>query len=784
MKNEKYIISSRPVSANNPLQRGKNIKHLSKKADYDLFEKENEKLNKLTQKQKLYLNSPLKNEMKDCLIIEKTITSKNLFSEIKENRTKTRLLPKIQYSTTTPISKIQKRIIKLPLIEKNKKYQKNNEDSESSDLNIIEKYSNTNINFGYNRNKIEINCLMQNKNSNNEYYINEQNKEKQKLNGLVLRKYSFSKNNKSNDKLNTNNIIQKKKKKDCSVEILERINKEIKEIRDIKELNNNIIINNNVNKNNKNINRNCNNINIEENKNINQNEKLINKEKKNKEKEKENDKEKKKDKEDEDKKILSNGNCKEENNNKNEINNNNVKNNTDKVVKFNKEVSIINIMKEKIDNLSIDHNSIKESNILKENDNDNKNSQNIDIKHTSINMNNTNNNLNSNEMDNRNSKESNSNNSNQNIIYGDNSNDETKYNSYDIKQIVKNSATSNKNLSEISEEINMNLSTSKFEPFQECNKPNGESSSDKNCGLIQSLSNNIETDHYLHKTINCKNRAIYLGQVINESSRTVIYKGLDLTIGEIICVKRYIDKNNLEEFQNEIEVYELTRENENIIKYYGFKSDEESNFLFLEHASEENLKKIIKFFGGSLNENLIRNYTKQILNALLFLHKNLKIAHRDIKCSNILLDKNGILKLIDFGCAGILNKQNNNENKSTDPNKPFQGFKGSWPWCAPEVLANKFYGTKCDIWSLGCSIIEMGGMEPWNNTLNGFYQYIEIVGKSNKIPEIPKQFSYELKDFVLNCLEKDPDKRPDVNKLLNHFFITRTKLDNKTVFMN
>lgn len=784
MKNEKYIISSRPVSANNPLQRGKNIKHLSKKTDYDLFEKENEKLNKLTQKQKLYLNSPLKNEMKDCLLIEKTITSKNLFSEIKENRTKTRLLPKIQYSTTTPISKIQKGIIKLPLIEKNKKYQKNNEDSESSDINIVEKYSNTNVNFGYNRNKIEINCLMQNKNSNNEYIINDQNKEKQKLNGLVLRKYSFSKNNKSNDILNSNNINQKKKKKDSSVEILEKINKEIK------EMNNNIINNNVINKNNKNINNNCNNNNVEENKIISQNEKLINKEKKDKENEKQKDKDDKKDKEDKDKKILSNGNCKEENNNKNEINNNSVKSSTDKVVKFNKEVSIINIMKEKIDNSSINHISIKESNILKESDNDNKNSQNIDVKQTNINMNNTNNNLNSNEMDNRNSKESNSNNSNQNIIYGDNSNDETKYNSYDIKQIVKNSATSNKNLSEISEEINMNLSTSKFEPFQECNKPNGESSSDKNCGLIQSLSNNIETDHYLHKTINCKNRTIYLGQVINESSRTVIYEGLDLTSGEIICVKRYIDKSNPEEFQNEIKVYELTRENENIIKYYGFKSDEEGNFLFLEHASEKNLKKIIKLFGGSLNENLIRNYTKQILNALLFLHKNLKIAHRDIKCSNILLDKNGILKLIDFGCAGILNKQNNNEkntnneNKSTDPNKPFQGFKGSWPWCAPEVLANKFYGTKCDIWSLGCSIIEMGGMEPWNNTLNGFYQYIEIVGKSNNIPEIPKQFSYELKDFVLNCLEKDPDKRPNVDKLLNHFFITRTKLDNKTVFMN
>ena len=77
----------------------------------------------------------------------------------------------------------------------------------------------------------------------------------------------------------------------------------------------------------------------------------------------------------------------------------------------------------------------------------------------------------------------------------------------------------------------------------------------------------------------------------------------------------------------------------------------------------------------------------------------------------------------------------------------------------------------------------MGGIEPWNNTLNGYYQYIEVVGKSDKIPDIPKQFSYELKDFVLNCLEKDPDKRPDVNKLLNHFFITGAKLENKTVLM-
>ena len=84
---------------------------------------------------------------------------------------------------------------------------------------------------------------------------------------------------------------------------------------------------------------------------------------------------------------------------------------------------------------------------------------------------------------------------------------------------------------------------------------------------------------------------------------------------------------------------------------------------------------------------------------------------------------------------------------------------------------DEYYGTKCDIWSLGCSIIEMGGLEPWNGTLNNLYQYKNIVGKSKELPEIPNQFSNELKDFLLHCLVKDPDKRADANFLLNHTFI-------------
>jgi len=720
MTEEKTAIKEpRPMSAKNPLRRQKNnkIKYNNPK-NILLSEKEREQYNKLAKKPKVFnmMNSPFKNEMKDCLIYEKPFTAKNLLSEMKETKTKT-ILPKIQTSTTTVGNK--RKMVKLGIIDANKGI--NNENIN----NII------NINNNQ-RNKLEINCgEIANKQQNNNITLFQENyKEKGKLNNI--KKNPLYKNNKTNDKINTNiNINQKKKIKEIED------NKKGKKNEDIKNMNSNININTKKTINNNNKSK------------INNDKKEI--------------------------KI-----SKENNNKKNNYIEVNIRNsNENKNVKFNKEVSIINILKEK-DNYEIERNSISIYNEKENNTQDkNNNINSINIENSSI------------EVKFISNININTNNQNENI----NENDENKYNNYDIKQIVKNSANSNKNLSEISEQINTNLSTSKIEPFQDNilsinnnnnnNKKTGESSSDKNCGLIQSLSNNIETDCYLHKIINNENLNIFLGEIIYESPRSVIYKGLDLNTGNIICVKRYIDKNYPEEFKCEKEFFELIKEKKeanleiNIIKYYGFKCEEGGNFLFLEHASGDNLKKIIKLYGGSLNEKLIRIYVIQILKTFIYLHNKLKVAHRDIKCSNILLDKNGIIKLIDFGCSGIIEKQikeNEKNNKNKDRNKPFIGFKGSWPWCSPEVLNNINYGTKCDIWSLGCSIIEMGGIEPWNNKINGYYQYIEIVGKSKEIPEIPNQFSNELKDFVLLCLEKDPDKRPNADFLLNHIFITNSKI--------
>ena len=681
---------SRPMSANDPLRCQKNYKtqYNNPKKKY-LSEKENEQLKKLTKKSPVdnLLNSPYRNEKKDYFPNDKKTTTKNLLSEIKPTKRKTRL-EKIQLSANTLGNK--KKAIKLGTIDANKGTNKEK---------II-------INVNNNqRNKLEINCGgITNKQSTNGVLIQDNYKEKEKLTNVKKNDFFKNKNSKSIEKINIT-INQKKKTQ-------EENNKKVKKIEEIKNY-----IKNNINKS----------INVNE---------SINKEKKEIKNNKENNNKK--------------------NNNYIEVNTKN--SNDNKTVKFNKEISIINILKESNDSNDTQNNN--NNSIKEERDNTKDTSNNINIENSSIEV----------------KFISNININNQNDIYFYDENN--KFNNYEI---VKNSANSNKNLSEIPEEINTNFSKSKLEPFQDVSNTNKkESNSDKNCVLIQSISNNIETDKYLHKTINYKDISVYLGELIYEGSYCSIYKGLNLSSGEIICVKRYY-KNDLDEIKSEIDLFELMKEREpknnmNIIKYYGYKYEDETNFLFLEYVSADNLKKIIKLYGGKLNEKLIKIYTKQILKALLFLHNELKVAHRDIKCSNILLDKNGIIKLIDFGCSGIIEKQNKENEKNKDKNnndkyKPFKGFKGSLLWCAPEVIMDEYYGTKCDIWSLGCSIIEMGGLEPWNGTLNNLYQYKNIVGKSKELPEIPNQFSNELKDFLLHCLVKDPDKRADANFLLNHTFI-------------
>lgn len=98
---------------------------------------------------------------------------------------------------------------------------------------------------------------------------------------------------------------------------------------------------------------------------------------------------------------------------------------------------------------------------------------------------------------------------------------------------------------------------------------------------------------------------------------------------------------------------------------------------------------------GILEEPLIRIYIKQILHGLSYLHEK-KIIHRDLKCANILVNSDGVIKLSDFGASKKLTqmkmdgeKESMFENGTSMNNK---SLKGSPFWMAPEVVKQTGYG--------------------------------------------------------------------------------------------
>eukprot|EP01006_Ploeotia_vitrea_P034696 TRINITY_DN65790_c13_g2_i1.p2 TRINITY_DN65790_c13_g2~~TRINITY_DN65790_c13_g2_i1.p2 ORF type:complete len:163 (-),score=83.85 TRINITY_DN65790_c13_g2_i1:62-484(-) len=96
-----------------------------------------------------------------------------------------------------------------------------------------------------------------------------------------------------------------------------------------------------------------------------------------------------------------------------------------------------------------------------------------------------------------------------------------------------------------------------------------------------------------------------------------------------------------------------------------------------------------------------------------------------------------------------------------------QTMIGSPYWMAPEVVRQAGYGRKADIWSLGCTVIEMAtAQSPWHeyNPIAACF----AIGESDKLPDIPDSLSDSCKDFIKLCLQRDKDKRPTATQLIHH----------------
>ncbi|KAA8911148.1 kinase-like domain-containing protein [Sphaerosporella brunnea] len=263
------------------------------------------------------------------------------------------------------------------------------------------------------------------------------------------------------------------------------------------------------------------------------------------------------------------------------------------------------------------------------------------------------------------------------------------------------------------------------------------------------------------------------GTLIGAGSFGSVYLALNSLTGELMAVKQVeLPTNSKDDARKQSMVDALSREiallrdlqHPNIVQYLASSKEDNCFNIFLEYVPGGSVAAMLNNY-GPLKEPLVRNFVRQILQGLAYLHgKN--IIHRDIKGANVLVDNKGGIKISDFGIskkveAGLLNSSAANHRPS---------LQGSVFWMAPEVVKQTSYTLKADIWSLGCLVVEMlTGSHPYPDCSQ--LQAIFKIGTGGSAPQIPEKCTPEAKTFLSQTFELDHNKRPTAEELLTSPFM-------------
>ena len=251
-----------------------------------------------------------------------------------------------------------------------------------------------------------------------------------------------------------------------------------------------------------------------------------------------------------------------------------------------------------------------------------------------------------------------------------------------------------------------------------------------------------------------------LGNRLGNSAFGVVYKGFNLSAGQLVAVKlvnrRIIPKMDLNRI--EIECNALRRiDHPNIVKLVDFGELEYEIALITEYMGDRSLRGILDIF-GTFPENILVFYIRDVLDALEYLHTN-NIVHRDIKSANLFVTGDRRCKIADF------------ESCCIDNNNMFLSRVGSLHWMSPQMIEGKATASGLsDIWSLGITIIELLFGNPPLYELDKDRLSTAIIESS--IPSWPiVNVSDELNDFLAGTFVYVEAIRPPASKLRKHPWI-------------
>ncbi|XP_055641394.1 dual specificity mitogen-activated protein kinase kinase 4 isoform X2 [Toxorhynchites rutilus septentrionalis] len=245
----------------------------------------------------------------------------------------------------------------------------------------------------------------------------------------------------------------------------------------------------------------------------------------------------------------------------------------------------------------------------------------------------------------------------------------------------------------------------------------------------------------------------------------------------VMAVKRIrstVDEKEQKQLLMDLEVVMKSNDCNAIVTFYGALFKEGDCWICME-LMDTSLDKFYKFIcdcqHDRIPESILGQITLATVRALNYLKEELEIIHRDVKPSNILLKRNGDIKLCDFGISGQLV---DSIARTKDA--------GCRPYMAPERIdpqRARGYDVRSDVWSLGITLMEVAtGKFPYPKWGSVFEQLSQVVeGDPPRL--LPSyngmEFSTDFVNFVNTCLIKDEKDRPKYGKLLLHPFIQRAE---------
>lgn len=199
----------------------------------------------------------------------------------------------------------------------------------------------------------------------------------------------------------------------------------------------------------------------------------------------------------------------------------------------------------------------------------------------------------------------------------------------------------------------------------------------------------------------------------------------------------------------------------NIVTYRESFEEIGSLYIVMDFCEKGDLYSKINSQRGILfAEEQVMDWFVQICLAIKHIHDR-KILHRDIKSQNIFLSADGSVRLGDFGIAKVLGSTV--ELARTCIGTPY--------YLSPEIVENRPYNNKSDIWSLGCVLYEMATLKHAFEAGNMKNLVLKIIRGS--YPPISPKYSYDLRGLIAQLFKRVPKERPSINSILKKPFIQK-----------